>query len=149
MTRPADTSPPPPTSIAKTLSANDTGETGGHQAGILVPREPEILSFFPPLGTEEKNPRVHLIFRDPAGEAWEFAFIYYNNSFFGGTRNEYRLTRMTKFMRAHNLREGDELILRRADDGTRHVEYRRQRQSNIVSEPGVLRLGSSWKVIPT
>ena len=141
--------PSSPTSIAKTLSANDTGETGGHQAGILVPRDPEILSFFPPLSDDEKNPRVHLLFRDPAGETWEFAFIYYNNRFFGGTRNEYRLTRMTKFIRAHNLREGDELILRRTPDGKRHVEYQRQRRNGIVSEPGVLRLGSSWKVIPT
>jgi hypothetical protein len=149
MTRFADISRPPRTSIAKTLSANDTGETGGHQAGILVPREPEILSFFPSLGTDAKNPRVHLLFEDPSGEAWVFAFIYYNNSYFGGTRNEYRLTRMTKFIRAHNLREGDELILRRDLDETRHVDYRRQRLTNIVSEPGVLRLGSSWKVIPT
>ena len=28
--------------IAKVLSANDTGETGGHQAGILVPREERL-----------------------------------------------------------------------------------------------------------
>ena len=33
--------------IEKTLSKNDTGETGGHQAGILVPKEPDILGFFP------------------------------------------------------------------------------------------------------
>ena len=24
--------------ISKTLSANDSGETGGHQAGLLIPR---------------------------------------------------------------------------------------------------------------
>lgn len=136
-----------PTSIAKTLSANDTGETGGHQAGILVPRDASILSFFPTLDPAEKNPRVHLTFIDPAGTRWEFAFIYYNNRFFGGTRNEYRLTRMTGFFRAHNLRAGDELILRRTADGTRHIDYRRKKTTGIVAEPGVLRLGSSWKVI--
>ncbi|TPN68808.1 hypothetical protein FJ980_32960, partial [Mesorhizobium sp. B1-1-5] len=36
-------------SIAKALSANDTGDTGGHQAGILVPKEEGILAFFPEL----------------------------------------------------------------------------------------------------
>ena len=40
-------------SISKILSANDTGETGGHQAGILVPKQEEILSFFPPLERRE------------------------------------------------------------------------------------------------
>ena len=137
----------PPTAISKLLSSNDTGETGGHQAGILVPREPGLLAFFPRLGTEEKNPRAHLNFRDPSGNTWEFAFIYYNNSFFGGTRNEYRLTRMTGFIRAHSLRTGDTLILRRLDDGTRQVEYERQRGSARI-ENGVLRLGSSWKIVP-
>lgn len=89
--------------IAKVLSANDTGETGGHQAGILVPREERLLSFFPRLDPSQYNPRCHLNFVDDAGTFWEFAFIYYNNKFFDGTRNEYRLTRMTKYIRQANL----------------------------------------------
>jgi hypothetical protein len=132
--------------ISKMLSANDTGETGGHQAGILVPKEPEILGFFPPLDGKQKNPRYHLLFYDESDNRWEFAFIYYNNKFFGGTRNEYRLTRMTPFMRMNGLHAGDELILKRGDDGRRHVQYRRGRRSRI-SDDGILRLGSSWKVI--
>ena len=32
--------------VEKILSRNDTGETGGHQAGIHVPKKKEILSFF-------------------------------------------------------------------------------------------------------
>ena len=32
-----------PSAISKELSANDVGETGGHQAGILVPKERKIL----------------------------------------------------------------------------------------------------------
>ncbi len=83
--------------IVKVLSANDTGETGGHQAGILVPKDPALLSFFPKLDPTLYNPRVHLRFLDDAGTFWEFAFIYYNNALFDGTRNEYRLTRMTKY----------------------------------------------------
>ena len=90
--------------ITKELSRNDTGETGGHQAGMLIPRDPEILLFFPKLDPKEYNPRHRLVFRDPLGSKWTFSFIYYNNRFFGGTRNEYRLTCMTPFIRAHNLR---------------------------------------------
>ena len=84
--------------IEKMLSRNDTGETGGHQAGILIPKKPEILSFFPSLNSEEKNPRLLITFHDHMGEQWSFYFIYYNNKFFGGTRNEYRLTGMTKYL---------------------------------------------------
>ena len=97
--------------IVKVLSANDTGETGGHQAGILVPKDPMLLSFFPKLDAGIYNPRVHLRFVDDGGTFWEFAFIYYNNALFDGTRNEYRLTRMTKYIRQAGLAVGDEVIL--------------------------------------
>src|SRR5690349_3215959 len=102
-----------PLAIIKELSANDTGDTGGHQAGILVPKEPRILSFFPQLDGTTKNPRHHLIFHDDDGGRWEFAFIYYNNRYFDGTRNEYRLTRMTPYLRGNGLKPGDHVILRR------------------------------------
>ena len=41
--------------ISKVLSANDTGETGGHQAGILIPKSEIILSFFPKLSSAKKK----------------------------------------------------------------------------------------------
>jgi len=132
--------------ITKTLSRNDTGETGGHQAGILVPKNPAVLSFFPALGFTEKNPRHMLTFSDELGEKWTFAFIYYNNSLFGGTRNEYRLTRMTPFIRGHNLQAGDALTLHRSRDGYYSITYQRKHQSAQRSD-GTLRLGSSWKVV--
>lgn len=131
--------------IAKVLSANDTGETGGHQAGILVPKEPHLLSFFPELDPKQYNPRVHLHFLDDGGTFWEFAFIYYNNALFDGTRNEYRLTRMTKFIRQAGLIAGDELILTR--DGDRYfVSYRKQRKLELSGS--VLKLGSGWRIVP-
>lgn len=131
--------------IEKILSRNDTGETGGHQAGILIPKKPEILSFFPDLNSSEKNPRVLITFHDHIGEQWAFSFIYYNNKFFGGTRNEYRLTGMTKYMNAHNLKSGDMLTLSRDQDGFYSVKYRR----NGVHQPhsGPLKLSNSWKVV--
>lgn len=138
---------PKTTAIVKELSANDTGETGSHQAGILVPRLGEVLAFFPRLGTNEQNPRRHLVFYDDQDRRWEFAFIYYNNSFFGGTRNEYRLTRMTSFIRTHGLKVGDSLRLsREPETGRLRVGFRRMNPSTRT-RTGVLKLGSSWRVI--
>lgn len=133
--------------ISKTLSANDVGSTGGHQAGILVPKEREVLSFFPSLNFREKNPRVTLTFREMDGVTrWDFNFIYYNNRFFGGTRNEYRLTCMTKYFRARNASVGDLVVMSRDHEGRLQVELRR---SNVpeVSEDEVLVLSGGWKVI--
>lgn len=130
--------------VVKVLSANDTGETGGHQAGILVPREPDLLKFFPELDAKEYNPRVHMHFVDDAGTFWEFAFIYYNNSLFGGTRNEYRLTRMTKYIRQAGLVAGDEVILSQDNERYRVSHARRQRPRH---SGGVLHLGTGWRVI--
>lgn len=130
--------------IVKVLSANDTGETGGHQAGILVPKEPFLLSFFPVLNNAEYNPRVHINFLDSSGEYWEFAFIYYNNSNFDGTRNEYRLTRMTKYIREAGLVAGDELILSYESDRYR-VSYNRKHKAQGAGK--VLLLGTGWRVV--
>lgn len=131
--------------IKKILSRNDTGETGGHQAGILIPKKPEILSFFPKLDNEEKNPRLLITFHDHMGEQWSFYFIYYNNKFFGGTRNEYRLTGMTRFMSAYNLKSGDTLTLSRDVNGYYSVQY--QKDGDKKNGSGPLKLSNSWKVV--
>ena len=133
-----------PIKITKLLSENDTGETGGHQAGVLIPRDGDVLTFFPKLDPKEYNPRHKLWFMDPHGRKWEFSFIYYNNKFFGGTRNEYRLTCMTPFFREHNLKAGDTLIFTRDEQNRFHVGYRRQ---NEPDEDGVLHVGSLWRVV--
>ena len=133
-------------SITKVLSANDTGETGGHQAGILVPREERLLSFFPSLDRNEYNPRAHLNFEDASGVDWEFAFIYYNNKFFGGTRNEYRLTRMTRYIREAGLVTGDEVVLSRNVFGDYSIDFKRKSEA-VQDERGVLKLGSGWKIV--
>lgn len=130
--------------ISKILSLNDTGESGGHQAGILVPKEPEILGFFPKLGKETKNPRVGLVFTDESGEEWEFTFIYYNNKFYAGTRNEFRLTGMTRFFRENGLKAGDELFLASEGNGNLAIGYKRQVKPE---QNEAIRLKGQWKVI--
>lgn len=136
-----------PRSIRKTLSANDVGETGGHQAGILIPKDPRILSFFPHLDAREHNPRAHILFEDAAGKHWEFAFIYYNNRKFGGTRNEYRLTRMTRYIRQAGLASGDEIILHRDEHDGYSIKH--EFITSATSTPGksVLTLGGGWRII--
>lgn len=136
-----------PLAISKELSANDTGATGGHQSGIVIPKDPRILSFFPPLGRKTKNPRHYLVFYEKDGTRWEFAFIYYNNVYFGGTRNEYRLTRMMPFINQHGLEPGDSVILsRNPDTGKLYITCQRAKPLQRTST-GRLKLGSSWKTI--
>ena len=132
----------------KTLSANDVGETGGHQAGLLIPKKGELLSFFPKLNGDEKNPRAHMTFGDAFGTEWDFSFIYYNSKHFGGTRNEYRLTRMTAFMRQAGIKTGDEIMLSRTDAGEYRIDFKRMKEA-ISDTQGVLKLSSSWKMIET
>lgn len=145
-----------PMAISKVLSLNDTGETGGHQAGILVPKGGDVLNFFPDLGCNEKNPRVALYFTDAFAKRWKFNFIYYNNKFFDekGTRNEYRLTGMTSFIRENSLRGGDTITLLHHEDGNDFITYKRNETFNllnITSEEGKekkrLIVGDNWKVI--
>lgn len=145
-----------PVAIIKVLSMNDVGETGGHQAGILVPKGGEVLKFFPDLGCKEKNPRVAMYFMDEGGKEWKLNFIYYNNKFFDekGTRNEYRLTGMTAYFRENCLKAGDTVTLMHGSDGMDLIRYKRNENVNIkmtAAEGGQVRkrlvLGNNWKVI--
>lgn len=132
--------------IEKTLSPNDAGETGSHQAGILVPKDPDILGYFPSLDESTKNPRVQLSFIDDERRRWEFVFIYYNNVYFGGTRDEYRLTRMTQYFRSYALSSGDRVEFWKDANAARRVSF--QRKADVSpTEQGVLRLTSGWRVI--
>lgn len=131
-----------PQVVEKYLSANDTGATGGHQAGILIPKAGSVLLFFPPLEATVKNPRAVFNVTDDAGGQWPLVFIHYNNRFFGGTRNEYRLTGMTRFFRAFNLHAGDKIILKHVSPELTRILYERPIKSGQV-----LKLSDSWVVV--
>lgn len=145
-----------PKAITKVLSLNDTGETGGHQAGILIPKDGEVLSFFPDLGNQEKNPRASMYFEDEIGTTWKFNFIYYNNKFHDpkGTRNEYRLTGMTAYFRENDLHAGDIITLIHRQDGVDVINYQRAQKltiKTIETTDGQVKkrlvIGTEWKVI--
>ena len=137
--------------IEKLLSANDTGETGTHQSGFLIPKDILTLNFFPRLSASTKNPRCIIDARDEAQEEWTFNFIYYNNKFFGGTRNEYRLTCMTEYVRRYSLKEGDTVILGKTDVRFYEVAYRRKNEpvKDLGGGKKVLRLSGNWTIIDT
>ena len=134
--------------IRKKLSANDVGDTGGHQAGILVPKEPSVLSFFPVLDPSTKNPRMILVMREQSnGTRWEFNFIYYNSRRFGGTRNEYRLTCMTAYLKSVNAKPADELVFAKDDNLSFEVSIKRAKDLDPHPDSGVLVLSGGWKRI--
>lgn len=139
--------------IEKILSANDCGSTGAHQAGILVPKETAILDFFPHLDSSIKNPREFIDFFDDSKERHRFCFIYYNSRPLGcGTRDEYRLTRMTSYINGARLIEGDMLVFTK-DQAGYHISFqRKQQQASPVgtadnNSPVILLTSGRWKVI--
>lgn len=112
------------TAFRKNLSSNDVGSTGGHQAGVLIPKgETDLLSFLPSLNSDVKNPDAWLTCIDEEGEIHRFRFVYYNNKLHdeNGTRNEYRITHMTAWFRGQGARTGDAFEISR-DQG--QPEYR-------------------------
>ena len=98
----------------KTLTANDTGHSGGHQAGIHIPKgQADLIAFLPRLDAGVKNPSVWLTAVDEDGVRWEFRYVYYNNSLHeaSGTRDEFRITHMTSYFRSAGAEPGDVLII--------------------------------------
>ena len=134
-----------PSSISKILSLNDTGETGAHQAGMLIPKGGSILEFFPQLNAMEKNPRRLLEFMDEANHCWRFNYIYYNNRLFGGTRNEYRLTGLTSYIRQYNLKAGDTIFLMRTKE--EDLIIKSLKSNKITSDTPKLYVTGTWKVV--
>lgn len=106
----------------KILSANDTGETGGHQAGMLISKEG--AAFFPKLDEDAENPSVEMGFTGADGAEWAFNYIYYNSKVRGeGTNNERRLTRMTSYFSKHGLSAGDTIVLTQDSRGLYHIDH--------------------------
>ena len=130
------------TAIGKVLSPNDVGETGAHMAGIYIPKDPQLIEFFPVLDSNEKNPQQEIDFEhDADGTHYTFKFIHYNNAQHdpGGTRDEYRLTRMTEFFRVTRMTSGETLVL-----------YRSGNQYYISDAPppgGITPTGQHWAVV--
>lgn len=139
--------------FAKTLSANDVGATGSHMAGILVPKgDGELLAFLPKLDPGLLNPSAWIDCVTPEGDTLRLRFVYYNNKIHApnGTRNEYRITWLTKFLRASGAAPGDTFQISRKDDNSHYrIEVLPARAEPPVQEeegPVRIRLTSSaWR----
>lgn len=78
-------------SFCKFISPNDAGITGGHQAGIYIPKNSIKLIFDSPgIKGQNKERLAELNWFD--GTVVQCCFKYYGT----GTRNEYRITRLGK-----------------------------------------------------
>jgi len=146
--------------IEKILSPNDVGATGAHQAGILIPKKPEVLAFFPKLDRHIANPDCWINFVDEAGNVWRFRYIWYNGKLHGtSTRNEYRLTCMTAWFRSQQAKAGDIVVIKRDENGGYKIKLRAKRKDDSATrlhKPGiivhpdgriVIKLGTGWKII--
>ena len=77
--------------FCKFLSANDTGLTGGHQAGIYISK-PAIPILFDEAGIKGQNKEKWVNVKWCNDFETTTRFIYYGQ----GTRNEYRITNFGK-----------------------------------------------------
>ena len=103
----------------KFLSANDTGDTGGHQAGIYVAKNAiPILFDKPGIKGANKDRFVKIEWQDDFST--DSRFIYYGI----GTRNEYRITRFGRgfpFLQAEHTGDLFVLVQRGCDDYTAYI----------------------------
>jgi len=88
-------------SFCKFASANDAGSTGAHQSGIYIPKNSVPLIFDVP-GIKGQNKERFAELQWDNGITTQCCFKYYG----GGTRNEYRITRL-----GMTLRENDFIVI--------------------------------------
>lgn len=139
-------------SFSKILSANDVGATGAHQAGILIPKtESDLLEFLPKLSVNKKNPDTWLHCQDENGVLRKFRYVYYNNRLHDltGTRNEFRVTHMTKYFKEMGAKEGDRFEISKSDDETIYkICVKFAAEDSVKPEIGGLRIRlSPWRKI--
>lgn len=139
--------------FAKTLSANDVGATGGHMGGILVPKgDGDLLAFLPWLDPDLLNPSAWIDCVTPTDEILRLRFVYYNNRMHAprGTRNEYRITWLTKFLRHAEAEAGDSFeISKTSDVGPYRIRVvSAHSDKSIEEDEGTMRIklsASAWR----
>ncbi len=131
--------------VQKTLSPNDMGDTRSHQAGIHVPKG--LVHFFPALNECELNPRSNMRLQNEQGVIGTCTYIHYNNKVVsGGTRDEYRITRIRSFLTECGARTGDTIEFNRMGDNQYLVRIVAS-ETKPVSGTVVVDLASGWKTV--
>lgn len=123
--------------LFKVLSRNDTGETGGHQSGISIPKGVASSVIFPKMTTTFLNPRRDICFIDEGGREWNLQYIYYNDKYHGKPagkcHDEYRLTYTNAYIREHNIKAGDQIWFAIDELGNRYIGFLRAGQNPSAS----------------
>jgi Restriction endonuclease EcoRII, N-terminal len=134
--------------VRKKLSPNDVGMTRTHQAGLLIPKNPDILGVFPRLDLSKVNPDCVISLHVPSLEGWWPArFVFYNTKDHGiGTRSEYRLTRITSLLAEFQAKPGDSLTFAKSQDGHIEVEFDPD-EVQAVPDGKEQRLKNGWTMI--
>jgi hypothetical protein len=123
-------------SFFKILSDNDVGATGSHQAGVAIPKSNKgLMEFFPFLDPNKKNPEAMITCIDPDQVTWKLRYIYYNGKLLGtSTRNEYRLTHTSKFLKVWGAKSGDQMLFESTPHPSEYLISIKKRQSSNSSE---------------
>ena len=118
--------------LFKVLSRNDTGETGGHQSGISIPKAVASSSIFPKMSKDILNQRREITFVDEGGKEWNLQYIYYNDKYHGKPvgkcHDEFRLTYTNAYIKEHNIKSGDQIWFAIDEIGVRHIGFLREGQ---------------------
>ena len=138
--------------LFKILSRNDTGETGGHQSGISIPKSVATSEVFPKMTRMFLNPRREISFTDEGGKEWILQYIYYNDKYHGKPagkcHDEYRLTCTNAYIREHNIKAGDQVWFAIDEQGKRYIGFLRDGEEalkNYHEDDGVVVLKiKSW-----
>jgi len=119
--------------------------------GILIPKgEKELLAFLPPLDAKVLNPSAWIDCVTDQGENLRLRFVYYNNRMHApnGTRNEYRITYLTGYLRQAGAKEGDTFEITRTE-GTTNYSIRvvaKQIEAPVETDDGPVRIKlSGWR----
>ena len=131
--------------VQKTLSPNDMGDTGSHQAGIHVPKL--LVSFFPRLDESELNPRSAVRLISEQGVPGTCAYIHYNNKVVSdGTRDEYRITRIRSFLTECGARSGDTIEFNKTCEG-QYLVKKVVSDTRQLLDAVVVDLAGGWKTV--
>jgi hypothetical protein len=136
----------------KILTANDIGITNSHQAGICIPKSGATpMHILPYLDPKIKNPFAWISCIDEESQLWKLKYIYYNSKLHKldssvngreyGTRNEYRITFLSKYLKNKNAQIGDSFEINKKND---IYEISLRRFKERINAPIILR---GWSTV--
>jgi hypothetical protein len=120
--------------------------------GILIPKgDGELLAFLPHLDPKEYNPNEWILCVTPDGREFRLRYVYYNNRFHkpNGTRNEYRITHLTKYLKSEGAKEGDIFEISKEDGTIRYlinvVPATKAAEEPVDDGPLRINISSGWR----